>query len=171
VRPTSGKVLSALFNILGSSGHLRGASFLDLFSGTGAVAAEALRRGAARVLAVESDRALAALISRGMTALGAEAACMCADVRRAIPILAGEAGGSEGPFDIIFADPPYRMGWAEILPPMIEGNARILARGGVFVLERSSKETPVEIAIPRDDRIYGDTVLSFYWNRESAEPE
>jgi 16S rRNA (guanine(966)-N(2))-methyltransferase RsmD len=168
-------VLSALFNILGSSGHLYGASFLDLFSGTGAVAAEAMRRGAARVLAVESDRARAALISRGMEALGAEAACMCADVRRAIPKLSGEAGkagvASEGTFDIIFADPPYRMGWAEILPPMIEGNARILARGGVFVLERSSKETPVEIAIPRDDRIYGDTVLSFYWNRESTEPE
>jgi 16S rRNA (guanine966-N2)-methyltransferase len=175
VRPTSGKVLAALFNILAASGRLDGASFLDLFSGTGTVAAEALRRGAARVLAVESDRALASAILRGIAAPGAESAasgCVCADVRRAIPKLAGGAYGEyKGPFGIIFADPPYRMGWAGILPPMIAENARILARGGVFVLERSSKETPAEISAPRDDRVYGDTVLSFYWDMASAAPE
>jgi 16S rRNA (guanine966-N2)-methyltransferase len=150
-----------LFNILSASGRLTGASFLDLFSGTGAVAMEALRRGASRVLAVESDRALAAGISRRM-AEGTEASCVRADVRRAIPRLAANSDKCP-PFDVIFADPPYLMGWALVLPPMIDANPRILARGGVFVMERSSRETPAEISMPREDRTYGDTVLSFYW--------
>ena len=53
VRPTSGKTRMALFNILEASGHMSGARFLDLFSGTGGVARAALERGAESVVAVE----------------------------------------------------------------------------------------------------------------------
>ena len=56
------------------------------------------------------------------------------------------------------------MGWGEIMPRlMIEENRPILSSGGVFVLERSSREEPAEVSARRDDRIYGETVLSFYW--------
>ena len=63
-RPTSGKVLLALFNILGNVRDLR---FLDLFSGTGQVAKTALARGASAVVAVESERSRCADIKKRIT--------------------------------------------------------------------------------------------------------
>jgi 16S rRNA (guanine(966)-N(2))-methyltransferase RsmD len=164
-RPTSGKVFQALFNILGSSGRLDGSGFLDLFSGTGDVAMEALSRGAAPVAAVESDRALADRITSRMRGQEGGARCICGDVRRVVPRLARECAVSGG-YGVVFADPPYCMGWGEVLPGLIEGNPSLLSASGVFVLERSIRETPAEISIPRDDRIYGETVLSFYWPGE-----
>lgn len=168
VRPTSGKVLLALFNILNASGHMDGVRFLDLFSGTGEVALAALDNGAASVLAIESERDRAASISQRFAKRydRSVACCFCADVRRAVPKLAkqSEADGNENAFDVIFADPPYHMGWGECLPLLIEANLSLLKPDGAFVFERSSREIPAEIAIPRDDRTYGETVLSFYWN-------
>jgi 16S rRNA (guanine(966)-N(2))-methyltransferase RsmD len=184
VRPTTGKVLGALFNILGASGNIIGASFLDLFSGTGEVALEALRRGASRVVAVESSKIQAGLIRSRLCAVNGKptresdaanegnlgnqsrAKCLCRDARRAIPLLAGEGTV----FDVIFADPPYGMGWGESLPPLIARHAALLASGGLFVLERSVRDGVADpdgigegkIFSARDDRIYGDTVLSIY---------
>jgi 16S rRNA (guanine(966)-N(2))-methyltransferase RsmD len=163
-RPTSGRVLLALFNILESSGHMAGAKFLDLFSGAGDIAVGALDHGAASVTAVESDRALAGMISSRMSARGAEkpSRCICGDVRGVVPRLARDCKAS-GAFDVVFADPPYCMGWGNILPRLMEDNPSIISACGVFVLERSTREAPVEMSVPRDDRIYGETVLSFYW--------
>ena len=168
MRPTSGKVLAALFSILRSA-SLEGEDFLDLFSGTGEAAMEALKRGAKRVLCVESDstreRIISTRLSAYVSALPAEqndglnAECVRRDARRAIPNLATE--GRE--FGVVFADPPYNMGWGVILPALMEENWNIVSSGGVFVFERSSREEPAEISIPRDDRVYGDTILSFYW--------
>ena len=169
-RPTTGMVLGALFNILDSSGRIRGARFLDLFSGTGEVAMEALRRGASFVTAVESERAKAAEISAKMAALRGEniAKCVCADARRVLPRLLRNASV----FDVIFADPPYGMGWSESLPCMIASHSPILAPGGVFILERSCRDavtnSPSEAAIfhPREDRAYGGTILSIYRKKQ-----
>jgi 16S rRNA (guanine(966)-N(2))-methyltransferase RsmD len=184
VRPTTGKVLGALFNILGAAGNIRGANFLDLFSGTGEAALEALARGAAHVVAVESSKRQAGLIksrledAQGKSAYdpgipderhrrgSSRARCLCCDVRRAIPLLAKEGDA----FGVIFADPPYGMGWGESLPPLIAKHAAILAPGGFFVLERSVRDGVADthgiaegkIFTERDDRIYGDTALSIY---------
>jgi 16S rRNA (guanine(966)-N(2))-methyltransferase RsmD len=166
VRPTTGRVLGALFNILGASGDIVDARFLDLFSGTGEVALEALRRGASSVVAVESSRAQAGIIKSRLREICGEreAACVNSDARRAIPSLA-----REGPaFNVIFADPPYGMGWGESLPPLIAKHSSILAPGGWFVLERSIRDSVTDpgglsgVFTGRDDRIYGDTVLSIY---------
>jgi 16S rRNA G966 N2-methylase RsmD len=159
-------VLGALFNILDASGCVRGARFLDLFSGTGEVALEAMRKGASSVVAVESSLHRARLIK---TRLGnahgeSEAKCVSADVRRALPLLAGEGAV----FGVIFADPPYGMGWSETLPPLVAKHGSLLALGGMFVLERSIRDGVADssavckIFTERDDRIYGDTVLSIY---------
>jgi 16S rRNA (guanine(966)-N(2))-methyltransferase RsmD len=166
-RPTSGKVIAALFNILSSS-SLTGGDFLDLFAGSGAVAAEALKRGA-RVVCVESDSIRAKTISARFEASGFppdRAVCVRSDVRRAIPRLAREETGRK--FGVVFADPPYCMGWGKILPPLMAAHWRLVAPGGAFVFERSSRETPADIFAARDDRIYGETVLSFYWRREDG---
>jgi 16S rRNA (guanine(966)-N(2))-methyltransferase RsmD len=166
VRPTMGRVLGALFNILDASGDIRGARFLDLFSGTGEVAIAAMKRGASRVLAVESERDRAASISLRLSELydAGVARCVRSDVRRALPKLAGDGEV----FDVIFADPPYGMGWSKELPTLIAGNASVLAADGVFILERSRRDKIAEAVglaerfSSRDDRIYGETVLSIY---------
>jgi 16S rRNA (guanine(966)-N(2))-methyltransferase RsmD len=157
--------MSALFNILASAGLAREARFLDLFSGTGAAAIEALRRGAESALCVESDRRQAEAIKSELARLGLSdrAKCLRMDARAAIPALlaSGEAFGA------VFADPPYDAGWGRELPAIMAANWRVVAPGGVFVFERSSRETPDDIFISRDDRIYGETVLSFYWKNFS----
>lgn len=158
MRPTSGKVLLALFNILG---NIHGKSFLDLFSGSGRVAVEARRRGAFPVVLVESDRRRRSDIVKSAPE-GVK--CLCADVRRAVPRFA-KSGES---FDIIFSDPPYNLGWGEELPALIAANESILARGGVWIFERSEEENAAELDADkweREDRKYGGTVLSFYTRR------
>ncbi len=156
MRPTSGKVMLALFNILG---NLHGRSFLDLFSGSGRVAASALQKGASPVVSVESDRRRHAAIVKSVPA-GVK--CLCADVRRAVPRLVK----SGGRFDVIFSDPPYNLGWGEELPRLMAENPEILAEGGVWIFERSEEEEPLTPeGWEREDRKYGGTVLSFYTRR------
>lgn len=155
MRPTTGKVMLALFNILG---NINGESFLDLFSGSGQIALTAAKKGAAPVVLVESERSRHADILKKAPA-GVK--CLCMDARRALQRFAktGEA------FDIIFADPPYRLGWGKELPALLEANEAALAGDGVFIFEHSEEEEPAaldEKKWERTDRQYGGTVLSFY---------
>ncbi|MDR3279429.1 MAG: RsmD family RNA methyltransferase [Synergistaceae bacterium] len=166
MRPTSGKVRSALFNILGSAGLLD-VDFLDLFAGAGQIAALALRMGARSALCVESDRASSSAVTALLRKHGFDAPtalCLASDVRRAVPRLAREARS----FGVVFADPPYCMGWGETLPRLMAENWNIVAPGGVFAFEHSSRDVISDIFVPRDDRIYGETVISFYWKPEAS---
>ena len=158
MRPTSGRVLLALFNILGT---LEGKRFLDLFSGSGQVALEANKRNAALVYSVESDRKSCSNI---VVRSPKEVICFCMDVRRAVTRFAKR----EESFDIIFADPPYGLGWGLELPKLIENNSSILSDDGVFVFEHSDKEKLYELDSDiwsKDDRVYGGTILTFYKRR------
>jgi 16S rRNA (guanine(966)-N(2))-methyltransferase RsmD len=166
VRPTTGMVSGALFNILAAAGLIDGARFLDLFSGTGGIAAAAMRHGAAFALAVESERDRSERISSLLSGFGGAAVCVRADVRRALPKL--ERDGAI--FDVIFADPPYGLGWGEVLPSMMAERAAILSPGGVFVLERAQRDAvldpPDGVFLPRRDRLYGGTALSIYLKKQ-----
>lgn len=169
VRPTSAKIISALFSILRSS-SLCGASFLDLFAGTGSVALRALEQGADSVLCVESDTRRANAISRKFADAGLapeRASCVRGDVRRALPRLAKNTPPRG--FGVVFADPPYCAGWGETLPPLVAESWGVVKPGGVFVFEHSSREPAADFLTAKDDRIYGETVLSFYWKREVSE--
>ena len=163
-RPTSGKVLLAMLNILDAAGRIEGARVLDLFSGTGRVALALLGRGADSVLAVESDRSRAAAISAEFKRGRRNAKILCGDVRRVVPKLAREGER----FAVVFADPPYSLGWGEELIRLVSANWSILTDDGVFVFEHAAREAlpPFEADGPleREDRVYGDTVLTFYWN-------
>lgn len=158
MRPTSAKVVQALFNILG---ELNGMSFLDLFSGTGQIAIEAKKRGASRVCLVEADRKRFGDILKNVAP---DIKCHCMDVRKAILRLAKK----DEPYDIVFADPPYLLGWGQELPKLIEQNDRILSENGVFIFEHSEQE-PItgfnEQLWEREDRSYGGTILSFFTRR------
>jgi len=103
VRPTTDRTKETLFNIINP--YLADASFLDLFSGSGAIGIEALSRGAGKVVMVEQSSEALACIRDNLktTKLTEEARLLAMDVRRAITMLEGEGQT----FDIIFMDPPF----------------------------------------------------------------
>jgi 16S rRNA (guanine966-N2)-methyltransferase len=159
VRPTSDRVREAIFSILGD--RVAGAKVLDLFAGTGAMAIEALSRGASEAVIVESSPRAVEVLKANLAAVGAErAACLSMDYRKALRHLA--ARGEK--FSLAFLDPPYGKG-------LVERAAAELARGGVLrpgavVVAESAARDPRESVpegwIPAADRRYGDTRITLY---------
>lgn len=151
-RPTSDRVREALFQLLGP---LDGARVLDLFAGSGALAIEALSRGAASAVLVESDPRAVAAIRRNLEPLGADA-----EVRRsdALEFLGAYDGA---PFGLVLLDPPYSSGsrlsggLGHRLPRVITQNARIVTE--------SDKRNPLQLDLPlEDERTYGDTRIAIH---------
>ena len=107
-RPTSDRAREALFSSLESEfGDVDGISFLDLFAGSGAVAAEALSRGAIRVVAVEGDRENADVARKNLELVSESAKTEESEVH-AMTVERYLAGvHALKPFDVIFLDPPY----------------------------------------------------------------
>ena len=108
-RPTTDRVRESLFNVLTARMDLDGASVLDLYAGSGALGLEALSRGAATAVFVESDQRAAAVIGQNIKSLGVAGAT----VRRGT-VASVLAGGAETAVDLVFADPPYDLGAAEV---------------------------------------------------------
>jgi 16S rRNA (guanine966-N2)-methyltransferase len=151
-RPTADRVREALFSMLGSVDGLR---VLDLFAGSGALGIEALSRGAKSAVLVERDPRAVAAIRRNLDAVGANA-----EVRRR-DALAYLRDAAEGPFDLVFIDPPYdsairvARALSERLPPVIARDARIVTE--------SDKRTPLELSLPLlRERTYGDTRIAVH---------
>jgi 16S rRNA (guanine(966)-N(2))-methyltransferase RsmD len=162
LRPTSGLVREALFNILGA--EVDGANVLDLFAGTGAAGIEALSRGAAHTTFVESEQACsqAILQSLARTGFAGRGTVVRGTLPRALQ-------GIDGLFGIVFCDPPY--GAAEAEETLI-AVAALLAPAGVVVYEHSSRYNPPDRLADLflvDRRHYGDSALSFYRRQEEAE--
>lgn len=160
LRPTSDKVRGALFSILGT--RVPGARFLDLYAGTGAVGIEALSRGAGAVTFVESDSKAIQLLRKNLQA--------CQLLDRA-ELRAGRtdaflsrADWWGGPFDIVFADPPYAA-TLEIDVLRQAWERGLVSAQGVMVIEQHSKtDLPASIdhAVLVRRYVYGDTALFLY---------
>ncbi|MGB2875241.1 MAG: 16S rRNA (guanine(966)-N(2))-methyltransferase RsmD, partial [Gaiellaceae bacterium] len=125
-RPTGDRVREAAFNLIGP---VDGASVLDLFAGSGALGLEALSRGAARAVFVESDREACRAIERNLDKLRLTGAVViCQDARTA---LAADAAASRR-YDLVLADPPYRMfpalqtTFATYLPAVLAGDGLLV---------------------------------------------
>ena len=165
LRPTSSKVREAIFDIL--RGRIEGASFLDLYAGTGTVGFEALSRGAVKATFVEKDETMVREIKRNAEALGFMADAKV--VRREAYEFITEATGRER-FDIIFIDPPYGSEEIERVLPVI-AEKDLLAENGILVAEHFSKKRLPEAAgnniKMRKSYRYGDTMLTLY--RKSIE--
>ncbi len=103
LRPTSDQVRETIFDVIGE--RIRGASFLDLYAGSGAVGLEALSRDADRVVFVEHHRPAAEVIRQNLAALEIRSGfrVIVSTTETAIGRLASE--GEK--FDFIFLDPPY----------------------------------------------------------------
>jgi 16S rRNA (guanine(966)-N(2))-methyltransferase RsmD len=162
-RPTSDRVREALFGILESAGVVRGARVLDLYAGTGALGLEALSRGAARAILVESAREALAAVRGNVASLDLDdrARVLAGDVRDVVRRLEGEA-----PFDLVLADPPWALVDTGEVARALGGLAAspLLAVDGLVVLEHSSRGAPpaVEGLAPQQTRRYGDASLTFY---------
>jgi 16S rRNA (guanine966-N2)-methyltransferase len=117
-------------------GGLAGASVLDLYAGSGAVGLEALSRGAADVLMVESDARAARVIRENVAALGLPGARVVAD--RVSRVLA--SGPAELPGrDFVFADPPYQVTDEELVRVLTALAGAWLAPGAVIAIERATR--------------------------------
>ncbi len=161
IRPTSDRVRESVFNILFSHlGPCTGKTVLDLYAGTGAMAIEALSRGARKAVLVDSGQQAARLIPANLRACRVEekAAFFHNDVLIALPRLTPEC------FDLIFIDPPYGQGLTECTIQAIS-NLELLAENGILCAETAREEAIPERtgALQRwQMRRYGSTALHFF---------
>lgn len=163
-RPTSDRLRETLFNVLAP--RIEGAAFLDLYAGSGAVGIEALSRGAASAVFVESAPAALKILRANLATLG---------ITEGYKIQAGPVGGflrrsftgAPPAFDVIFLDPPYDAaeeytGTLGLLGGAASGR---LAPGGLAIAEHRRKQ-PLQAVYGRLTRIrlleQGDASLSFY---------
>lgn len=159
-RPTLESVKESLFSIIAP--YLEGSVFLDLFSGSGSIALEAISRGAKRAVMIEKDSEALRYIIENIDSLGFTDRCRAYknDVLRAIEIL-GKKGEK---FDIIFMDPPYQDEICKKVLKEIE-KANILKDDGLIICEHHLYENlEDEIAGFRktDERKYNKKILTFY---------
>ena len=164
LRPTADRMKESLYNVL--QGWFPGARVLDLFAGSGNLGLEALSRGAARVVLVESGRRALQLIEQNVRLLGVEGE---------VEVVAGDALGylrslPAGGFDLILADPPYDAGLeADTLAAL---SPAALAPGGCLVLQHrrnwSLEHPPAGWRMFRSKR-FGDTVVDFLVREEAGD--
>jgi len=158
IRPTSDRARESVFNILASrlSPNFDGLKVLDLFAGTGALGLEALSRGAATVVFVDTGAEARGLIRDHIEAFGAGGVAKL--LRRDATNL-GPAG-TMGPMDLVFLDPPYGKGLGEqALVSLRDGNW--LAQNALVVLEEGV-DVPVELPegfVLDDRREYGAAAI------------
>lgn len=147
-RPTSERVREAVFSILGD---VDGARVLDLFAGTGALAFEALSRGATEAVLVDTRPRLARANAEALD-LGDRAQTVRADAARFL------RRPPESPFDLILCDPPYDFpdrGWERLAPLL----APALAPEGRLMLETAAgRALALDLPLLRERR-YGDTLI------------
>ncbi len=158
-RPTEGRVREALFSIW-QEPLADGARVLDLFAGSGVVGLEAAGRGALAVVCVEGGRRAFSMLQGNRDRLG-EA---LVELRRfELPAgLAQLVAREEGPFDLVFADPPYRF---SAYRDLLAGIEPLLAENGEVAIEHSARTPMAEEVgglIRLDQRRYGESALSFY---------
>jgi 16S rRNA (guanine966-N2)-methyltransferase len=151
-RPTGDRVREAAFTLVGP---VDGASVLDLFAGSGAMGLEALSRGAASAVFVESDRDACRTIDRNLVKLRLPSArVVCSDALR---FLAAERGR----YDLVFVDPPYEL-VESLLVHLGVHLPRLLAEDGLIVFESAAKVEPELPLRVRTSRRYGAARLTLF---------
>lgn len=157
VRPTSERARQAFFNIVGE--RIDGAKFLDLFAGSGIFSFEAVSRGAAEAVAVDSSRKANAGIERMAKELGIQVRAVTADVLAGITRVKGEV------FDVVYTDPPYAYDRYDDLLIALDKDLT-LAPAAVVAIEHRRRTEPFTAPLERlkfDRRAeYGEVWISFF---------
>jgi 16S rRNA (guanine966-N2)-methyltransferase len=165
-RPTSDRIRESIFNRLASRDRLDGARVLDLYAGTGALALEAISRGAISALLVEKDGKAAAVCNQNAQLI--QKALEKEGFFDPVTKVAHKAVSSflstdTGEYDLVFIDPPYDISNAEVIENL-EALLPKLAQDAIVMVERSSRSEA--LAIPAgleldEEKSYGDTLV--YW--------
>lgn len=153
-RPTTDRVREAVFNILAARIDVDGAVVLDLYAGSGALGLEALSRGAASAVLVESDSKAVRVIESNVQSTGLAGAVVA---RRRV---ADHVRGSGSVADIVFADPPYDLPEEQLSDLLLLLAAGRVAPGGLVIVERSARSAVTawpEGFVDVDIRRYGET--------------
>ena len=133
-RPTADRTRETLFSMLVSRlGSFEGLRVADLYAGSGALAFEALSRGAAAAVLVETDRAALQAIETNAASLGVTA-------RVAVRAMSAVRLPRDTPFDLVFADPPYATGTGSKVAKAV-ADAGWLSPGGWLAIETAKGET------------------------------
>lgn len=159
-RPTAGRVREAVFAALGAP-RLVGAAVLDGYAGSGALAIEALSRGADHAMLVDRDPSAVDAIKRNLRSTGLAARGRVQ--RRSLTAFLRDEPPREAPFDLVLLDPPYDVDPRE-LASVLEALAMPgwLTPEAVVVVEQAAGAAP--LAAPagweaRWERVYGDTLV------------
>ena len=157
-RPTLDRTRESLFNIIAA--RCFQSKVLDLYAGSGALAFEAVSRGAAGAVLCDASREAARVIRQNIASLGLEGCCRLLFMRDARAV--GLLGEERERFDLVFLDPPYRMDIAPACSMMLK--AGILEDGALIVAEHASVSEPhlPDCFALTDCRKYRETVISFY---------
>lgn len=163
VRPTSDRLRGTIFDILGPA--VEGARVLDVGAGTGAIALEALSRGAAAATCLDDDARATALIAANAAACGLENRCIIVRGRAPEALRGGDVGC---PFDLIVMDPPYDALWID---DALAAAAALVGPGGRLVLEHAWRRPPADVPglIRERTRRAGDSALTTYRPAAAAE--
>jgi 16S rRNA (guanine966-N2)-methyltransferase len=154
-RPTSDRVRENIFNLVGP---VDGAKVLDLFAGSGALGIEALSRGAASAVFVESESDAVRTIERNLDRLRLTGARVVQG--DAVRTIAQEAN-TGAKYDLVLVDPPYGM-LIEIQPRLARHLPALLAADGLAVVETDARSVP-ELPLPvRTSRKYGQTRVTLF---------
>jgi len=156
-RPVLGRVREALFNVLSD---VRDFEVLDLYAGTGAIGIEALSRGAAHAVFVDSGPRQCRTISENLGAAGVSGEIIRSDVLRAI----GTLGGKGRSFDFVFADPPWEQGLGPATVDAVFEAGIVTAQGTMGLTVRRTDEVPERFPGCECifDRRYGDSRLLLF---------
>lgn len=164
-RPTSDRVKESLFSMLEGYGVLQAANVLDLFAGSGGLGFEAMSRGAAQVVFVDSSLASVRAIEANADKLGIghSTAVSSADVLQFLSNLPDPSELESRVFDLVFMDPPYPLG--EDAVTQVLGRLRShLDEESIVVVERSSRAPeptmPDGLEVFRS-KTFGETALHF----------
>lgn len=159
-RPTSDRVREAVFSRLDGWDAIAGARVLDLYAGTGALALEALSRGAAEALLVEAHAPTAAALRRTSTDLGLGPRC---EIRSGkAEQVAAQLAPTHG-WGLVFLDPPYAV-TTDALEELLSVLRPALAEDAVVVIERSRRSPAITWPagfLDDGTKTYGDTVVHY----------
>jgi len=154
-RPTPERVREAVFSILAD---VSGDIVLDLFAGSGAMAIEAMSRGAAHATLVDSSPAAIAAIRRNVDALGLGVEVLHQRVQQFLR----NARTYGRQYDLVFVDPPYSQ--AAALGPALTGALTPVLAPGARVVVESDPRAPLKLglAADSDERRYGDSLIEIF---------
>jgi 16S rRNA (guanine966-N2)-methyltransferase len=163
-RPATARVRASIFSRLGSRLDFANTRVLDIFAGSGSLGLEALSRGSAAAVFVDSSRTAAAAIARNLRELdlAGRARILQGDFRHALAELA--AGGES--FEIVFVDAPYKNDLSSDVLALLTGSNLIALDGYVVVRQFHRAPSPLAAGLESDsEAILGDHRIALYRRR------